>query len=171
MDRKIIPFKNYLIFAIVSVTSFILVFYLANWYKEIRTEMNNSPIVGSVLSKVLIDELDNYIIENSSFVLYCSSSNDTSIASFEKSFKKLIINNEIQRHIVYLDTSVITSESRLKEVASKYLTSNINSDGLLVNPNLIIFKDRKITDVLYTNSTKINIEIVKQFLIDNEVIE
>lgn len=170
MDKRIIPFKNYIIFAFVSVISFVLVFYLANWYKEIRLEMNNTPIVGSVVSKVLIDELDNYVMENSTFVLYYSSSNDTSISGFERSFKKIIINNEIQHHIVYLDAT-ITSQGRLKEVANKYLTNNINNIGLLVKPNLIVFKDRKITDILYTNSTKINIDVVKQFLIDNEVIE
>jgi hypothetical protein len=171
MNKRIVPSNNYIIFGLVAIISFISAFYLANWYKDIRYEIENTPIINTIVPEVLIEEFDNYVVENSSFVLYLASSSDTSIRSFEKSFKKLIINNDIYRQIVYLDASKVANNDFYDHLKDKYLTGLLTKQDMSINPNVIVFKDRKIVDILYSKSTNINIDIVKQYLVDNEVIE
>lgn len=172
MDKRVIPAKNYFIFAAISILSFILVFNLAEWYKDVREKLENTSVMPTVVSELLSEEFNNYIVENASPIIYLASSSDHNVKAFEKDFKALIIKKEISDQIIYLDTSKVTDSDFYSKLVSKYFDASLTKDGynLDVIPNIIIFKDRKVVSVLYKNEEEINKKDVELYLINNEVI-
>lgn len=173
MEKRVIPLKNYLIFAMVAITSFGVVYNVAGWYKNVREEMNNTSIMPSVISEILSDELNNYLVDNASPVIYMASSKDKEIKTFEKEFKKLIINNEIADQIIYLDTSKIFDQTFYTKLITKYFSKQLIDNKVTLDtiPNIMIFKDREVVSVLYKTNQSINKNTVELFLVVNEVIE
>lgn len=172
MTKREIPNKNYVIFMIVAIASFMIVFNLANWYKNTKEEYIDKSIMSDTVSEVYENDIDNYIVENESFVLYISSRNDTTIKEFEKDLAELIIDEDISNKVIYLDTRDISSnffDGFLTKHLNKEIITDLNSLDII--PNALYFKDHKITSVLYRINTTHDVDQVLQFLINNEVIE
>ena len=165
MKRKI-PLKNYIILLAIALGTIFLVFYLRSWYNTSKEYYQNNSIMSDYLSQLKSDEINSYIIDNPDVVIYYASAKDTTIKSFEKEFRKLMEEYEINHNIIYIDSS--------KEENSNILTrlngiSNEKIETLHV-PNLIYIKEGKVNKILYPNETKINKRDVQNFLIKCEII-
>ena len=93
-------------------------------------------------------------------MLYASAK-DANIKSFEKQFKKLMEEQEISDHIIYIDSSKGENNnivSKLNAISDKKI------EGLNM-PNLIYIKEGKVNKILYLNETQINKRDVQNFLI------
>lgn len=165
MKRKI-PLKNYIILLAISLGTIFLVFYLRSWYNTSKEYYQNNSIMSEYLSELKSDEINSYIIDNPDVVIYYASAKDTTIKSFEKEFKKLMEEYEINNEIIYIDSSKEENNniiSRLNDISDKKMV------GLNI-PNLICIKEGKVNKVLYLVEAQINKRDVKNFLIKCGVI-
>jgi len=165
MKRRI-PLKNYIILLAISLITILLVFYLRSWYNTSKQYYQNNSIMSEYLSELKSDEINSYIIDNPDVVIYYASAKDTTIKSFEKEFKRLMEEYEINHSIIYIDSS---KEENNNIVSKLNGISNKKMDTLNI-PNLIYIKEGKVNKILYSTETKINKRDVQNFLIKCEVI-
>ena len=164
---KKIPIVNYIKVFILSVVTIFLVLVLANFYNNKRQyERANDDVMG-ILSNIKFEELNEYLTENSDGFIYISSSIDTSLDSFESKFKEYIVNEELDKYFVYIDSSVF-SATTYSELKSLYFASNVK-DVSLGRANLLSVHNGKITSILLVDVN--NFEEVNTFIRMHEVTE
>lgn len=96
--RKV-PLKNYVWLLIVIVISVIGVLYFGNLY---RTSTDDDSMLYSIIKEIKPVELEEYITENPSFIIYLSDKKDENI-DFENRFQKFITDYDLQKNIVFMD--------------------------------------------------------------------
>ena len=69
-----IPFKNYIILAVVLILTIIAVIYLFMWNRVYEKNKLQTPILDKYLLVINYNELNNYIVENKNAVIYTSAS-------------------------------------------------------------------------------------------------
>jgi hypothetical protein len=170
MKKRVIPTKNYIIFSLIAILSFLVVFNLARWYNNSKIK---ESIVSEVLLEVLEEEFDEFVIENGTIAIYMSSSQDDEIVPFEQEFKDYIIDNELQNEIVYFDTSKVAEENFFNELRLTYFNQELITNNIMLNifPNIIVFKDHQVSHILYIEDTIININDVNNFFDIAEVMD
>ena len=131
--EKEIPFKNYIILAVILIFTILLVVYLFNWQSIYQKNKLQESILDKYLMVINYNELDDYLVENKEAIVYVSVLNDEKIRMFENKFKNLIIKNDLNNKVLYLN---LTNES--VEINKKYL-SNLSEV-----PTLIIFDEGKV---------------------------
>lgn len=161
MKRKI-KTKNYIIAASLTVVVVALTFYISAWYKTIKDYNNNNSVMKEVLNVVDAESLSNYILENPTSILYISSSNDKNVKSFERSFKKLVLENDLENSLVYFDTKDY-EEDELNKLFLKYSNSKLKLKKI-IEPNFLYFEDGKLSGVLYVKKSSIKKNDAKVFL-------
>lgn len=161
MDKRIIPTKNYFIFAVIAILSFAIVFNLAKIYKEIKSEKNTSQI-NLTISEVLEAELNEYLTENDSKIIYIASSKNESIFDFENDLKSYLVKEQIENKFVYLDLSKISDTFKIT-FFNTYLKTKFEKVKLDYS-NMIYFKDKAVEKVLYQEDKEINIKDVEAFV-------
>lgn len=119
-------------------------------------EKHNS-ILLEIMPEIKYEELDNYLFDNNESIIYIGN-NDID-KKFEKELKEYIINNNI--NIIYM----YVNNKNINNLKNDYSINNIYV------PNIIIFKDKKIKDILYTNKSNLKLENVISFFKNNEVIK
>lgn len=162
---KKIPMGNYVKVVILFVITIILVFVLADNYKQkIQYERANNNNM-SFLSTIKYEELNNYLIENHNGFIYIASSSDASLETFEKSFKEYILDKELEHDFVYLDSSNYSSKI-YTEIAEKYFSPRLRREQVYLNyqPNILYIEDGVIYDALYKNESKIVLQNVIDFV-------
>jgi hypothetical protein len=89
-------------------------------------------------------------MDNPVAVIYLASSKNTDIRSFEKSFKKLINEEEIEDSIIYMDTYKIVDDNFYLNLKNNYFSEELKKSDvtLSANPNIIVIEDRQIIDIL-----------------------
>lgn len=162
---KQVPLKNYILFAIVSIASVLLVLYLKNIYESKKEYENSTNMTMGFLKEIHEDDFDNYITENSEFILYMSDSDDKNLIDFEKDLKKKIKKMEYSKDMVYLNLKNISSNFLLK--FEKHLSENLKNINLESIPNVVITKEGKIQNYYFineeTNTTDVIIFITNEF--------
>ena len=156
MKRKI-TIKNYMILFGLTLGTVFLVFYLRSWYNTSKEYYQNNSIMSEYLSELKSNEINSYIIDNPEIIIYYASA----IKSFEKQFKKLMEEHEINDDIIYIDSSKeenSTIISKLNAISDKKI-------GELNIPNLIYIKEGEVNKILYSEETQINKRDVQNFLI------
>ena len=93
--EKEIPFKNYIILAVILIFTILLVVYLFNWQSIYQKNKLQEPILDKYLMVINYNELDDYLVENKEAIVYVSVLNDEKIRMFENKFKNLIIKNDL----------------------------------------------------------------------------
>lgn len=157
MEKRSIPLKNYIIFTIISLLSFLFVFNLSRWYKENKPATN---ILNKTIKEVLPQELESFLTENGTVVIYLTNSNDDALIDFEKDFKNYIIEKQIENDIFYYD---------LSKDENNIFRNKLDSDNFY--PNLYMIKDHEFSSKLFLNKTNITIDQIEVFLTTNEVLE
>lgn len=160
--RKI-PKKNYIIFLLMIVAVVVIVFYLCNAYNFRMNYKYVSPM-NSFITEIKVDDIENYIVENSLVVIYVSNKKDDTLKEREEKFKKLLTKYNIHQYFVYLDMSLDT-ELISKTFEDKY-KNKLDYDRL---PILFVMIDGKIVDVYYEEIY--DTAKVTDFLKENDVIE
>ena len=105
------------------------------------------------------NELDDYLVENKEAIVYVSVLNDEKIRMFENKFKNLIIKNDLNNKVLYLN---LTNES--VEINKKYL-SNLSEV-----PTLIIFDEGKVVESYSIKDNNYDIKAFEKFLKKEEII-
>ena len=157
--EKEISFKNYIILAVILIFTILLVVYLFNWQSIYQKNKLQEPILDKYLMVINYNELDDYLVENKEAIVYVSVLNDEKIRMFENKFKNLIIKNDLNNKVLYLN---LTNES--VEINKKYL-SNLSEV-----PTLIIFDEGKVVESYSIKDNNYDIKAFEKLLKKEEII-
>ncbi len=164
---KKVGVKNYIILLLLFATGIGLTMYFCNCYHVYDEYQKQTPIIRGSLSEITNEEIEHYILENPSTILYMCTSSDMPCRNFEKDFKKLIKKENLQESIIYLNLSDTNKKEFVENFNSKYsykvkLTTNY--------PALIIFEEGRIKNILQSKKDKkLTISKAKQFIEINDI--
>lgn len=165
-ERKI-PTKNYIILLIIVLVTFLLAYYLYRWYDVYSTYQNDIPVIREYLPEVTEEEMEHYIRENPTAVIYVCTAVDTNCRSFEKNFKKLVEQESLQEYITYVNLTDENKESFITRFNQNHPYKKI---GLTKYPALIFFEDGEVSDILQASKdNNLTISEVNKFLINNKI--
>jgi len=167
-ELRKIPVKNYIILIIILLITFGIIMYLCNWYKVYDEYKRQTPVIRGTLSELTsLEELEHYIMENQTTVVYMCTSSDNDCRMFEKDFKKLIEKDNLQDSIVYLNLSNIDKNEFIDKFNLRYQYKVELIDNY---PALVIFEDSKIINLIQgTKNEKLTLERTKQFIEINKI--
>lgn len=168
MKKREIPLKNYIILLITIIATTLLCLYIAQWYKKAEENNIEQGILAKELPQVTVEEFQNYVTENPNIMLYVSISTDENMKRFEKNIYDFITEENIRNHFVYMDASKIDQNALEKILQSKSNTSKNNYNNI---PNIYVFKDGKIEDMLYTNSPSLHSKEAIRFIKKQDVVK
>ncbi len=159
--------KNYFILLLIFVLGIGITLYLTRLYHVYDEYQKQTPIIRGVVSEITNEELEHYLLENPSTVIYMCTSSDMLCRNFEKDFKKLIEKNSLQDDIVYLNLSDIDQEEFADNFNNKYpyktkLTTKY--------PALVLFEEGEVRNILQGSSKeKLNVKKAEQFIDLNNI--
>lgn len=158
-----IAFKNYIILALVLIITIIGVIYIFMWYSSKEKSKLELPILDDYIMSINYNELNDYIVENKDAVIYTSVLNDVNIRLFENKFKNVIVKNNLNSSILYLDlTNEIKDNNVLLKMEKKYGTK-------IEVPSVMVFRDGVLTDVYNIKEDNYNIKKLEKYL-EKEVV-
>lgn len=168
-ELRKVPFKNYIILGIVLLVSMLLLYYFYMWVDAYNESKLNKPIMDKYMEVINYNELDNYLIENPNTIIYVSVLENKEVRDFEKKFKKLFINNEIDNKILYLDITNEINDKSVKEMLKERYS--INSVSILNVPNIIVFDDGNLKTIYSISEDNYDIDRIKLFINNNKFSE
>lgn len=159
--------KNYVIYMIIVLITITFVIFLSKWY-ETKKDGQTTHRMSSIV-EIKEKDLDNYLVENPSIIIYLSNSHNIGLKNFEKEFNKYILKNNLNKKMVYIDLNGVSKnfDKKLKnklgiDASSSYINVNFNEDE-----NIIIIDDSELVSILYNTNININMDDVKLFLRGN----
>lgn len=167
---KNIPAVNYVKVIILCLATIFIVMILANNYKEkIQYERANQDVMG-FLSILKYEELSNYLVENHDGFIYMASSADLSLEEFEESLKNYILEEDLEKYFVYLDSSDF-SYDMYQNIQNSFFTSDLSKQNSLNNqPYILSMQDGKIVSVFCITLSSTTLNDIKNFVNINGVI-
>jgi len=166
-DKNI--FKNYILLAVIFLICCGVTLYLCRLYTVYREYEREIPVIRDSLLEITYDDLEHYVMDNPSSVIYMCTASDDKCRSYEKDFKKLIEKEELHDSIIYLNLSNMELDEFVNNFNSKYkskreLTTNY--------PAFVIFEDGKVVEMLQgKKNAGLSISRTKNFLELNGVSE
>ena len=160
---KKVPLKNYVILGIILIFSVITILIINNWLSSMNDQEKEKSIVAEIIHEIKTDDIDNYMLENPDFIVYMASRDNCTNISFEKKFKKFLIDNDLEKEIVFINLDEIDSKTYSQFIQKYYDGPNMP----VFTNSIIVVEEQKVRDIL--NSEKFKIEEVKKFLKDNGV--
>ena len=157
---KKIPVKNYIYLSIIVIASIFIIFYLYRWYDTYRESKLNISIMNNYLSVINYNvslmtnsRFYDYIIENKNAIIYVSKLGDEKINKFEKSFKNMVIENDLRNSMLYLD---VTNDNF--DVVKEKLQINTSL------PCIVVYTNGKITDVYSITNNNYDMKKLNKYL-------
>ena len=150
-----IPLKNYLILLLIFLITSILVIYLCNCYTVYSESKKEIPVIRNTLFEITDKELEHYILENPTTLIYMCTASDESCRTYEEGLVKLVKKIDLKDKMIYLNLSDLNQDEFVKSFNEKYpykikLTANY--------PAIVAFTDGKVTNILQSKN-KIQMEI------------
>lgn len=166
-NNKKIDIKNYIILIIIFIVGIGITLYLCNWYHVYDEYQKQTPVIRGTLSEITNEELEHYVMENPTTVIYMCTASNPICRNYEKELKKLVESENLQEKIIYLNLSDIDENKFVDNFNNKYpykvkLTTNY--------PALVIFEDGEINNILQgKDDEKLTIIKTKQFIDINKI--
>jgi len=158
-------FKNYMILAGIYIGVIILVLYLVSWYKTYQDYQKETPVLRNTLFEVNQEEIEHYLQENPSCILYMCDATSDHCRDFETSFKREILKKQWQDDITYLNLNGISNqESYLSTFVNQY---SLGDFMISKTPALVAIEDGKIIATISgINGSDMTVNEAKQFIYD-----
>lgn len=166
-EERIIPIKNYIILIVLFAAVIALVLYLCQLYNIYDEHQREIPIIRDSLYEIQYDELDHYVMENPTTIIYMCTAADEVCRDFEKDFKKLVEQDELQESVIYLNLSNIKAKDFVETFNNTYSYKR----QLKVNyPAFVVFEDGKVNSILQADEDdELSISEVEQFIELNRI--
>ena len=148
-----IPVKNYIILVSIAIAILIVSLVLRGIYINKNGEEKYTSAIKEVVTEIKYDDLDNYLQESPTCVLYINDSSKKN-KKIDKETKKIILDNSVQQYVVYIE--------KTSDVQKKYDLDN-NS------PIFIAYQNGVLTEIL--SKDNYSTKEIESFLIRNKVIE
>ncbi len=130
-----IPKKNYLMLAVISVLTIMLVLYINGWIKTYKiNKLEIGPLENNV-NQVNKNELYMSLSESNQIILYIGYNHVEEIKKFEKSLLKIIKNKNLVEYIWYYNvTDEMDNDDYLKTLRNEFpeLKNDINKAPMLI---------------------------------------
>lgn len=165
VSKKNIPFRNYVILGIILVASIFLVCYFYWWFHIYDENRLNTPIMDKYLQVINYNELDSYLSENGSAIIYVSVLGNETVRDFEDDFRDVILDYSLKNDILYMDLSDELSSNIGEGIYSLY---GIDSSNV---PCIMVFEDGKLVDVYDIVSHDYRVKKVQKYLVSLGVID
>ena len=164
VEQETVPSKthNYILLTVIVVVFVAFVLYLCQVYKVGQEEKMRIPVISGALQEIYQEDLEHYIMDNPTALIYMCTANDDTCRSFERDFKKLLRKKDYNDSIIYLNLTDVDQDEFVKKFNEMYhykikLTTRY--------PAFVLFEDGKIDSVLQGKEDKpLTITKVKQFL-------
>lgn len=161
--------KNYIILIAIFCCCVFLTLYFCKWYEVYQEYEREIPVIRGSLVEINPDDLEHYVADTPSTIIYLCTANDDECRIFEKDFKKLINRKGITDEIVYLNLTGVDNSKFVSEFNEKY-KYKMKLNGKY--PAFVLFQDGKIASVLQGSKTKkITISKLQNFLELNLIVE
>lgn len=142
-DLRQIPIKNYFIVVIIFALSIGLAFFFRNWYNSYQDYEKTIPILQGIISEVRYNEIDNFIIDNQSAIIYIGVADDDDCRNLEIKLKKVIEKRHLKNKIIYFNiTDVENRTLLLQEFNGKYG----NGNDIYTYPAIVLIEDGRVVD-------------------------
>ena len=136
--------QNYIILAIIYIAVIVLVIYLASWYNTYVEHKQEIPVLQNVISEINPSEVEHYLMENPSPILYLCSASNEECREFEESIKASLEDNAYQ-DLTYVNLENVDDErSYLTKLLDDYDGSSFSITRI---PCLIKFTDGRVTAI------------------------
>ena len=166
-DDKKKTIHNYLLLIILFAITAGVVIYLCKWYNVYNEYQKETPVIRDSLMEIGNGDLEHYILDNPTAVIYMCTAKDEECRTFEKDFKKLLKKRDYNNEIIYLNLSDLNQEEFVQSFNDKY---NYKIKLTTHYPAFVLFEDGKVVSVLQGNKNKkLTVSKVKQFLELNEI--
>ena len=154
--------KRYGILLFIFALCIGLTIYLCKWYDVYDEYQKETPVIRGTLSEVGYEELEHYILDNPSSIVYMCTSQSEICRNFENDLKKLVNKNAYADEIIYLNLSGLDMDTFVYEFNSRYKFKNkLTSDY----PAFVAFSDGEIEAILQGNADNpLSISRVKNFI-------
>ncbi|MBR3211111.1 MAG: hypothetical protein IKF71_04170 [Bacilli bacterium] len=158
--------KNYVKNSIILVALFcgciFLTLYFCRWYEVYKEYEKEIPIIRGVLFEITPKDLEHYVVDNSSAIVYLCTANGEECRSFEKDFKKYVQKNGIAEEVVYLNLTGVDQEEFVDQFNNRYPSKHKLSGKY---PAFVVFQDGKVSSILQGGkNVKITLSKVQNFL-------
>ena len=161
-EKKKNYIKNYCILIAIFCACIFLTFYFCRWYQVYKEYEREIPVIRGVLSEITPEDLEHYVVDNSSAVVYLCTANTDECRSFEKDFKKYVQKEGLAEGIIYLNLTGVYQEAFINDFNHQYpYKHKLNGKY----PAFVVFEDGKVSSILQGGkNVKITISKVQNFL-------
>ena len=97
-----IPVKNYFVLVSIAVAVVVISLILRGVYIKKNGNIQYTSVVKEIVTEIKYDDLDNYLQENPTCVLFVNNSKKKN-KNVQKDTKKVILDNSIQQYVVYVE--------------------------------------------------------------------
>ena len=158
---------NYVLLICLFICCGAFVLYLCELYKVNEAEKMKTPVIRGTLLEIYPEDLEHYVLDNPSTLIYMCTADNEDCRSFEKAFKKFLDKKELYDQIIYLNLTGLDQNKFVDNFNEKY-----NYKILLKTnyPAFVLFEDGGVTSILQeSNKKKLTVTKLRQFLELNEI--
>lgn len=164
--KRVKNIKNYFILIGVFIAIIIMVLYLCDCYRVYNESKKEIPVLEGILSEISIQELEHYILENPTTVIYICTVNNDVCRDYEGKLIKLINKKDLSDDIVYLNVLEDQVDDFVNDFNSRYpYKVELNSNF----PAYVVFDEGSISSLLQEKDKKLSIEKTRQFIELNKI--
>lgn len=147
--RKV-PFKNYVILAVIILLTVTFVFYLRSWFNTSKEYYAQNSVMTQVVREIKSEEIANYTLENQKFILYVSSGQNSVVKNFEDDLRDLIKKMELGEEVLYMNLDGIDTDAFYNSLKDRFAANTKIKNQISVDTpaNMYLFTDGKVTAVL-----------------------
>jgi len=87
-QKRNIKLKNYVILVLLFLAGIGITLYLCELYRVYDEYQKQTPVIRDTLSEITSEDLEHYILENPTTVIYMCTSSDMICRNYEKDLKK-----------------------------------------------------------------------------------
>lgn len=161
-SERNIGVKNYLIIGLIFLVATVVTVYLCNVYSVYQESKLEIPVIRGTLSEITSEELEHFISENPTVLLYICTASDESCRNYERDLKKLVTRKELQNELIYLNISLDEKETFVKTFNETY-TSRVKLTDQF--PAIIALEEGKTVHILQPkNNERLTISKTQQFI-------
>ncbi len=145
--------KNYIIALFIVFIVVFLTFYIFKWFNFYEKKDMVSPLTG-FCNEIQYNELENSLVETpNSYFVYVSYTNDDDAYRLEKQIKRVIVDNELQSKVYYLNVSNEKNEDNF----INNLNNKLNLKDLKIKylPAIVYYSDESAKNILNSKFNKL----------------
>ena len=164
MVLRDVPFKNYIKYGIIVLISIVLCVIAFVIYNNHKNYENDLPILRNKVSEISVDDVDDYIEENETVLLYFGVVKDDNSEKIENEMIKMI--DEDNLSFVYVNITDLNNKKDYFKLFNDKYSSGKKIDNY---PAFVYIKDKEIKDIIQRDDRYLEIEEVSKFIESNEI--